>query len=84
MLQYIGRFEESTQVLITLSIALFAGFVMTRMTNTLNLAKVSGYILSGILVTLAVKVFFPVSWEFALILGALPPLRWLPAGVQEV
>lgn len=133
MLQFIGRFDESTQVLTALSVILFAGFVMTRMTNTLNLPKVSGYILSGILigpfglnlipgdiishmgfvsdlalafiafgvgrffkkevlrqtgpkiivitlcealtagvlVTLAVRVFFPVSWEFALILGAI-------------
>ena len=28
-----------------LSIILFAGFIMTRLTNTLNLPKVSGYIL---------------------------------------
>lgn len=133
MLQYIGGLEESTQVLTALSIILFAGFIMTRLTNTLNLPKVSGYILAGmligpfalnlipgniimhmdfisdlalafiafgvgkffrkeilrqtgpkiivitvcealaagVLVTLAVKLFFPVTWEFALILGAI-------------
>lgn len=33
-----------------LSIILFAGFIMTRLTNTLNLPKVSGYILAGIFI----------------------------------
>lgn len=132
-MSYLEQFTESTQVLAVLSIILFAGFIMTRMTNTLNLPKVSGYILSGILigpfclnlipedilghmdfvsdlalafiafgvgkffkkevlrqtglkiiviticealaagilVTLFVKVCFPVTWEFALILGAI-------------
>ena len=37
-------------MLLVLSIILFAGFVMTRLTNTLNLPKVSGYILAGILI----------------------------------
>lgn len=36
--------------MLVLSIILFAGFIMTRLTNTLNLPKVSGYILAGILI----------------------------------
>lgn len=39
-----------TRILLALSIILFAGFIMTRLTNTLNLPKVSGYILAGILI----------------------------------
>lgn len=37
-------------MLTALSIILFAGFIMTRLTNTLNLSKVSGYILAGMLI----------------------------------
>ena len=46
----LGRLNEETGVLLTLSIILFSGFIMTRMTNTLNMPKVSGYILAGILI----------------------------------
>ena len=47
---YLNGASEGTQVLLILSIILFAGFIMTRLTNTLNLPKVSGYILAGILI----------------------------------
>ena len=125
--------SSDTRILIVLSVILFAGFIVTRLTNTLNLPKVSGYILAGILigpyglklvpdvliqnmgfisdlalafiafgvgkffkkevirrtgrriiiitvfeamaagilVTLFVKVFFNLTWEFSLILGAI-------------
>lgn len=133
MQDFLSQLNEGTEVLIVLSIILFAGFVMTRLTNTLNLPKVSGYILAGILigpcglnfipeamiahmsfisdlalafiafgvgkffkkevlkqtgkkiivitlceamfagilVTISVRVFFRLSWDFSLILGAI-------------
>lgn len=48
-----------TEILLSLSIILFSGFIMTRMTNTLNLPKVSGYILAGILIGPCVLNFIP-------------------------
>lgn len=47
---YLVGVTEGTEVLLVLSVILFAGFIMTRLTNTLNLPKVSGYILAGILI----------------------------------
>lgn len=47
---YLNGVTEGTAVLLVLSVILFAGFIMTRLTNTLNLPKVSGYILAGILI----------------------------------
>lgn len=47
---YLNGVTEGTAVLMALSVILFAGFIMTRLTNTLNLPKVSGYILAGILI----------------------------------
>lgn len=50
MQAFLSQLDEGTEVLIVLSIILFAGFIMTRLTNTLNMPKVSGYILAGILI----------------------------------
>lgn len=50
MLDFLERLNSETEVLLVLSIILFSGFIMTRLTNTLNLPKVSGYILAGILI----------------------------------
>ena len=50
MQEFLAGLSQETEVLLVLSIILFAGFVMTRLTNTLNLPKVSGYILAGILI----------------------------------
>lgn len=50
MQQFLSGLSEGTETLLVLSMILFAGFIMTRLTNTLNLPKVSGYILAGILV----------------------------------
>lgn len=47
---YLEMVGAETRILLVLSIILFAGFIMTRLTNTLNLPKVSGYILAGILI----------------------------------
>ena len=47
---YLAEVSEGTRVLLILSVILFAGFIMTRLTNTLNLPKVSGYIMAGILI----------------------------------
>lgn len=50
MLDILNMLTGETEVLLSLSIILFSGFVMTRLTNTLNMPKVSGYILAGILI----------------------------------
>ena len=50
MQELLAGVSQGTEVLLVLSIILFSGFVMTRLTNTLNLPKVSGYILAGILI----------------------------------
>lgn len=42
--------EESTAVLCSLSIILFAGFIVTRITKKLKLPNVSGYIIAGVLI----------------------------------
>ena len=57
----LGRLNAETRVLLTLSIILFSGFIMTRLTNTLNLPKVSGYILAGILIGPGGLNFIPVN-----------------------
>lgn len=41
---------ETTSVLIGLALILFSGFLVTRITNRLQLPKVSGYILAGVLI----------------------------------
>ena len=46
---YLEAVGAETRILLVLSIILFAGFIMTRLTNTLNLTKVSGYILACIM-----------------------------------
>jgi len=50
MLAFFQQLNPETEVLLVLSLILFSGFIMTRLTNTLNLPKVSGYILAGILI----------------------------------
>lgn len=50
MVGFLSQLNRETEVLLTLSIILFLGFILTRMTNTLNMPKVSGYILAGILI----------------------------------
>lgn len=47
---YLFNLDSNTKVLMTLALMLIAGFVLTRFTNTLNLPKVSGYILAGIVI----------------------------------
>ena len=42
--------EESTAVLCSLSIILFAGFLVTRLTKKLRLPNVTGYIMAGVLI----------------------------------
>lgn len=50
MVEMLSQLSKETEILLTLSIILFSGFIMTRLTNTLNMPKVSGYILAGILI----------------------------------
>lgn len=61
MVGFLSSLNGETEVLLSLSIILFSGFIMTRMTNTLNLPKVSGYILAGILIGPCVLNFIPES-----------------------
>ncbi|MCI8511773.1 MAG: cation:proton antiporter [Lachnospiraceae bacterium] len=50
MQAFLRQLNTETEVLLALSIILFSGFILTRLTNTLNMPKVSGYILAGILI----------------------------------
>ncbi len=61
MVEILSRLNDETRVLLTLSIILFSGFIMTRMTNTLNMPKVSGYILAGILIGPGCLNFIPID-----------------------
>lgn len=45
-----AEMEESTAVLCSLSIILFAGFLVTRLTKRLRLPNVTGYIIAGVLI----------------------------------
>lgn len=45
-----GNVDESTVVLCSLAIILFAGFLVTRLTKQLRLPNVSGYIVAGVLI----------------------------------
>lgn len=47
---FYAQMEESTAVLCSLSIILFAGFVVTRLTKRLHLPNVTGYIIAGVLI----------------------------------
>lgn len=58
---FLSQLSEGTKILIVLSIMLFAGFIMTRLTNTLNLPKVSGYIMAGILIGPCCLNFIPMG-----------------------
>lgn len=62
--EYVGIFkwaERGDGGASTLSIILFSGFILTRLTNTLNMPKVSGYILAGILIGPCCLNFIPPS-----------------------
>ncbi len=50
MQEFLRQLNTETEVLLALSIILFSGFILTRLTNTVNMPKVSGYILAGILI----------------------------------
>ena len=61
MVGFLSQLNTETEVLLTLSIILFSGFILTRMTNTLNMPKVSGYILAGILIGPCCLNFIPAA-----------------------
>lgn len=61
MLEFLNGLNGETEVLLTLSVILFSGFILTRLTNTLNMPKVSGYILAGILIGPCCLNFIPSS-----------------------
>lgn len=42
--------NTSAEVILSLAIILFAGFLMTRLTKKLRLPNVTGYILAGVLI----------------------------------
>lgn len=45
-----AQLPQVSQILLTLSVMLFAGFLMTRLTKLLHLPNVSAYILAGIII----------------------------------
>ena len=51
MVQLYQGFNSNTAVLITLSLLLFSGFLLTRFTKLLRLPNVSGYIIAGVLLS---------------------------------
>ena len=59
MKEFYGSLNESTLVLLSLSIILFAGFLLTRLTKRLHLPNVSGYILAGVLIGPQVAALVP-------------------------
>ena len=61
MVEFLSQLNQETKVLLCLSIILFSGFILTRLTNTLNMPKVSGYILAGILIGPCCLNFIPTS-----------------------
>lgn len=61
VVEFLSQLNEETEILLSLSIILFSGFILTRMTNTLNMPKVSGYILAGILIGPSCFNFVPQS-----------------------
>lgn len=58
-----------TQVIISLSLIIFSGFLMTRLTNLLKLPKVTGYIVAGIIIGPDVLHLIPkeLSYNFSFI-----------------
>ncbi len=50
MQEFLKQLNSETEILLSLSVILFSGFILTRLTNTLNMPKVSGYIMAGILI----------------------------------
>lgn len=50
MSRFLNQFDSVTVTLLSLSIMLLSGFLMTRITKRLKLPNVSGYIISGIII----------------------------------
>ncbi len=50
MREFLDQINETTIILLSLSIILLAGFLMTRITKPLKLPNVTGYILAGVLI----------------------------------
>lgn len=57
--QIYAQMGDTTRVLLMLSIILFAGFLVTRLTKKLHFPDVSGYILAGILIGPCCLCFVP-------------------------
>lgn len=64
MSQFYTNLSESTVVLASLSIILFAGFLVTRLTKKLRLPNVSGYIIAGVLIGPCVLDLIPADVRF--------------------
>src|SRR5699024_6242918 len=61
MNSFLDQFDTVTVTLLSLSIMLLAGFLMTRITKRLKLPNVSGYIISGIVIGPYVLNLIPVN-----------------------
>ena len=60
-----AQLPQVSQILLTLSVMLFAGFLMTRLTKLLHLPNVSAYILAGIIIGPDVLGLIPRRWSAA-------------------
>ena len=65
--KYYSGLNDTTTILISLAIIMFAGFLMTRLTKLLKLPNVTGYIIAGILI--GPSVFGFVSKDFIFNMG---------------
>ncbi len=50
MLDFISRMDSVSQIVISISIMIFAGFIFTRITKKLKLPNVTAYLLAGIVI----------------------------------
>ncbi len=50
MAELLSGLNQTTQILVSLSLILFAGFLLTRITKKIHLPNVTGYILAGLLI----------------------------------
>lgn len=50
MANFLNQFNDTTVILLSISIILLAGFIMTRITKMARLPNVTGYILAGVLI----------------------------------
>lgn len=83
MVTLLNQLNEETRVLLVLSVILFSGFIMTRLTNTLNMPKVSGYIMAGILIGPCCLNFIPKNMIYSMSFVSDLALAFIAFGVGK-